>query len=298
MAREIIDIHSHCFRGAEHAGLIRADLEAARRLGLQHLVVVGLINTKLDSEEMWSFIPRYVENHGDPLFHEADNLLSLAETLRPTLLPFVDTRHLWGEPERVLTELFPRGFRGVKGIYLGDERNDLGVRSAPEAFGITLEEYHNREWGIFAFAHARDLPLVYHMDARTYGDVMRALLDDFPGLRVDFAHMGISRKAFRKILDRYPNVYTDFASMLPLIQKDPESYRQFILDYPDRVCFGTDAFLYTLENIPKYIRMVEGLRLPEEVEEKVFSKNPRRFLGGAREVRGEPPSAPKVSCRD
>lgn len=281
MPREVIDVHSHCFRRFEHLPLIDADLEPARKLGLKHLVVVGLINTRLDAEEMWSFIPRYVENHGDPLFHEADDLLALAQATRSTLLPFVDTRHLWGDPEEVLSRYFSRGFRGVKGIYLGDERNDMGLRSAPEAFGITLEEYHRREWAIFAYAHARNLPLVYHMDARTYGDVMQALLDDFPGLRVDFAHMGISRKSFRAILDRYPNVFTDFASMLPLIRKDPESYRQFILDYPDRVCFGSDAFLYTLENVPAYIRMVEELNLPEDIQEKVFSLNPRRFLGSA-----------------
>jgi predicted TIM-barrel fold metal-dependent hydrolase len=174
-----------------------------------------------------------------------------------------------------------RGFRGVKGIYLADEQNDLGVASVPATFGISLDEYHRREWQIFAFAEARELPVVYHMDARLYGDVMAALLNDFPRLRVDFPHFGIGRKAFSAILDRYPNVYTDLASMLPHVEKNPASYRDFILHYPDRVCFGTDTNLYAPENTLDYIRLVRELELPAEVEEQVFSSNPRRFLGSA-----------------
>jgi predicted TIM-barrel fold metal-dependent hydrolase len=69
--------------------------------------------------------------------------------------------------------------------------------------------------------------------------------------------------------------------MLPQIQSNPASYRDFILHYPDRVCFGSDAFLYAPETVIDYIRLVKELKLPEEVEVQVFSANPRRFLGRA-----------------
>ncbi len=238
-----------------------------------------MVNTHLDSEVMWNLVPSYVENRGDPLFNEAEDLLGLERQNAPTILPLVDTRHMWGNVSAALQEYMTRGFRGIKGIYLADDGNDLGVGNVPDTFGISLEQYHRREWEIFAFAEAQDLPVLYHMDARRYGDVMKALLEDFPRARINFAHFGIGRRAFSQILDRYPNAYTDLSSMLPHIQANPASYRDFILHYPDRVCFGSDAFLYSPETVLDYIRLVRELELPEAVEAQVFSGTPRRFLG-------------------
>jgi len=222
-----------------------------------------------------------VENRGDPLFHEAADLLALTRLADPALIPFVDTRHLWGEVAVELGCYLASGFKGIKGIYLADAGNDIGVAGVPDSFSITLQQYHKREWEIFAYAQTHDLPLLYHMDARRHGDVMRALLDDFPGVRVNFAHLGIGRKAFSAILDRYPNVYTDFAGMLPHILGNPASYRDFITHYADRVCFASDALLYQAGTILDYIRMVQGLHLTPEIEARIFSDNPRGFLGCA-----------------
>lgn len=293
---EIIDVHMHCFAGREDAEAVSRDIGKLRREGLRHLVVAGLVNTRLDPEAMWKLIPDFVENRGDPLFHETENLLELARLSDQAIVPFVDTRPLWGDVATVLNGCLRQGFRGIKGIYLPDEGNDLGdlgVRGVPEAFGISLEQYRRREWEIFSFAQTHGLPLLYHMDARRYGDEMRALLDDFPEVRVDFPHLGIGRKAFSAFLDRYPNVYTDVAGLLPYIRGNPISYRDFILHYPDRVCFGSDAFLYKTECVPDYIRMIRDLRLPEEIEYQVFTGNPARFLGRA--LRGDAPGEEKCS---
>lgn len=280
----IIDVHTHCFVRVGDADKLSRGLEALQKEGLRHLAVLGLVNTHLDSRRAWDLIPGYVEDRGDPLLHEAENLLELVRMTGPVLLPFVDTRHLWGDVPTLLQGYMFRGFRGVKGIYLGDDENDVGVRSVPDTLGITLEQYHRREWEIFAFAQAHDLPLLYHMDARRKADLMKALLDDFPGVRVNFPHFGIGRSAFRKMLDRYPNVYTDIAAMLPHIQGDPSGYRDFIMHYSDRVCFASDALLYAPEVIGDYIRTVRDLKLPEEMETRVFSGNPERFLGSALEA--------------
>ncbi|GKT09009.1 amidohydrolase family protein [Desulforhabdus sp. TSK] len=282
MPREVIDVHTHCFTSPKHTDRVREGLAAAMAEGLIRMVVVGLVNTKLDAEQMWGLIPRYVDNRGDPLFHEVDNLLTLAREHRPTLLPFVDTRHLWGGDVKTrLSDYMERGFRGLKGIYLADDANDMKLQSVPEALGISLKAYHEREWEIFGYAETHHLPLVYHMDVQHYADVASALLKDFPNVRVDFPHFGISRKGLGKLLDRYPNVFTDLASMLPYIRKSPKGYREFILHYPEQVCFGSDAFLYEAETIVEYIRVVEELELPREVERLVLSQNPRRFLGKA-----------------
>lgn len=281
MGPDIIDVHMHCFTGRQHAADVARDIEKLRREGLRQMVVVGLVNTHLDSEAMWNLIPDYVENRGDPHFHEAEDLLELTRSSYPVIVPLVDTRHLWGDVPTALHGYIKQGFRGIKGIYLPDKENDLGIGNVPETFNISLEQYRRREWEIFSFAQDHDLPVLYHMDTRRYGDVMMALLDDFPQVRVDFAHLGIGRKAFSTILDRYPNVYTDIAGLLPHIRNNPSSYRDFILHYPDRVCFGSDAFLYQPETVLDYIGVVKDLKLPEEIEARVFSGNPARFLGRA-----------------
>jgi hypothetical protein len=281
MQQAIIDVHTHCFTGRQHAEDVSRGIETLRRQGIRHMAVVGLVNTHLDAEAMWNLIPAFVENRGDPLFYEVDDLLEHARAADPVILPFVDTRHLWGDVATALQGYIDRGFRGIKGIYLADNENDIGVGNVPDTFGITLAQYRRREWEILAFAEAHELPLLYHMDARRYGDVMKAMLDDFPRIRVDFAHFGIGRSAMSKILDRYPNVYTDLAGMFSHILSNPASYRDFIVHYQDRVCFGSDALLYAPEAVLDHIRAVRELGLPEEVEARVFSGNAAGYLGGA-----------------
>ena len=281
MGREIIDVHMHCFTGRSHAPNVVRDVERLRRHGVRSLAVAGLINTRFDSDAVWDLIPDFIGHSGDPNFNEADDLLELARLSDQYILPFVDTRHLCGDVSTVLDGYIKQGFKGIKGIYLPDEGNDLGVRGVPETFGITLQQYHQREWEIFSYAQEHDLPVLYHMDSRQYGVVMTALLDDFPKVRVDIAHLGISRKSFSKILDRYANVFTDVANLLPHIRNNPESYRDFIMHYPDRVCFGSDAFLYQAERVLEYIEMLKDLKLPEEIEAQVFNGNPARYLGCA-----------------
>lgn len=53
------------------------------------------------------------------------------------------------------------------------------------------------------------------------------------------------------------------------------------MHYPDRVCFGSDAFLCSLERVLEYIGPVRELAPPSGVEEQVFSGNPKCFLGAA-----------------
>ncbi len=275
----IIDVHMHCFTGHQYAAAVVRDLERLHRKGLRNIVVAGLVNTHLDARAAWNLTPDYVEHRGTPGFHEAGDLLELTRVSGRFILPFVDTRYLWGDVPSALHGYINQGFKGIKGIYLPDAGNDIGVRGVPETFGITLERYLQREWEILSFAEAHDLPVLYHMDARRYGDVMTAILRDFPRLRINIAHLGIGRKAFAPFLDRYPNLYTDIANLLPHMKKNPASYREFIMHYPDRVCFGSDAFLYQADTVLDYVDMVKELNLPEEVEAQVFSDNAARYLG-------------------
>ncbi len=277
----VIDVHTHCFAGPNDAAAVAGGLARLRAAGVRHLGVIGLVNPVLGREAARRLLPASVDHRGDPDLDEARDLLSFARTHAPAIVPFVDTRQLWGDVPALLDDCMARGFRGIKGIYLPDDRNDIGVRGVPETLGITLDQYRRREWEIFAFAQARDLPVVYHLDARRHGDVLEAMLREFPRLRIDLAHFGIGRRAFSPFLDRFPNLYTDTASLLPHLRRDPDGYRAFLCRYADRVCFGTDAFLYGLDEVLAYLDGVRGLGLPPEVERAVLWHNPRRFLGGA-----------------
>lgn len=280
-SQEIIDVHCHCFAGPDQTERVSRGLTRLREAGVSHMAVMGLVNTSLNAQDVWKLIPEGFENLGGPLFNEAEVLLQFTHQHGTMLFPMLDTRMLHGEIQSFLRQHIQQGFRGIKGLYLADDGNDLSLTSIPDTFGITLKQYHQREWEIFAFAEANDLPVLYHMDANRYGDVMRAILDDFPRMRINFPHFGIGRKAFRQILDHYPNVYTDIAYMSPHIQNNPASYSDFISHYPDRVCFGTDALIYQPEIVLDYIELLRSLKLSEEVEDKVFSENPRSFLGRA-----------------
>jgi len=277
--QEIIDVHCHFFAGLEQADRVHSGLAKLRNAGVSHMAVMGLVNTRFSVQDIWKLIPEGFDNLGGPLFYEADDLLQFTRENGEMLFPMVDTRCMVGDVPNTLNGYVKRGFRGIKGLYLADEGNDLGLSSIPDLFSISLQQYHQREWQIFEFAEANNLPVLYHMDANRYGDVMQGLLDDFPRLRINFPHFGIGRKAFRKILDRYPNASTDIAFMLPHIQNNPESYSDFISHYQDQVCFGSDALIYQPEVVLEYIELVRSLKLSKEIEKKIFSENPRRFLG-------------------
>jgi len=279
LTREIIDVHCHSLAGPQQEQLIASGLAKLRQAGVSRQVVMCLVNTSFTAEEMAGLIPAGFDNCGDPRCYEVDTLLRLVQQSEGMLLPMVDTRCMTGNPTERLQEYLARGFKGIKGLYLAEAGNDLKLSSIPELFGITPREFHDREWEIFGFAEANELPVLYHMDVNRYQDVALAILRDFPRLRINFPHFGISRKAIRKLFDSSSNVYTDIAYMRPHIVKDPQSYKDFIQHYPDRVCFGTDALLYQPEIVLQYIDLVRSLQLTEDLETGVFSTNPRNYLG-------------------
>ncbi len=290
---EIIDVHTHCFTGRAGLPALVPVVGELKKRGFTRVVTLGLINTAFDRETAACIMPPFVDNRGAQTFDEADDLLGLADDLRPFLIPFADMRHLAGDPAPELSFRIGQGFMGIKGIYLPDENNDLGVRPIPDALGMTRAAYERRESEVFRFAEERGLPLLYHMDARRYGDRMESLLKDFPRARVNIPHLGVSRKAFAPFLERHENLFTDFAFLKTHVEKDPAGYRDFMVAFADRICFGTDALLHGLLECADYADMMDGLRLGPEITEKICSANPRRFLGpAAYENRGKAATQP------
>lgn len=101
------------------------------------------------------------------------------------------------------------------------------------------------------------------------------------------------------LLDRCPNFYVDIAARLGELGRQPYTARRFLIQYADRVLFGTDLtpdlemyrlhyrflesddeyFDYDLVQPPPQGRwQIYGVHLPEEVLRKIYHENARRVL--------------------
>ncbi|QDS87210.1 Amidohydrolase [Rosistilla ulvae] len=108
-------------------------------------------------------------------------------------------------------------------------------------------------------------------------------------------------------LDRYPNLSVEFASRIGELGRQPYSARDFIMQYADRVMFGTDGpwpetrirlywrFLETRDQYfpysekefpPQGLWQIYGLYLPDDVLRKVYSENAARLIPGVRQRLG------------
>lgn len=75
------------------------------------------------------------------------------------------------------------------------------------------------------------------------------------------------------MLHECPNLYCDLSagSALNALERDPEFGKKFLLEFQDRVVFGRDFFDSRLQDF------LDGLGLPEEVLDKIYSGNALRL---------------------
>lgn len=119
----------------------------------------------------------------------------------------------------------------------------------------------------FEMIEKEEIPLIIHVgdpdtyfetlyhDTSKYGtkdenlQQLENVLLQFPSLRLQIAHFGSQPEIHRldnlaRWMDTFPNIVLDTASsrwMARELSKDPDTSRQFILQYADRILFGTDV---------------------------------------------------------
>ncbi len=166
------------------------------------------------------------------------------------------------------------------------------------------------------FTNHPEYHMFLHPEAPSYEAQIVArdnILKRHPKLNFIGAHLGSlewSIDELAKRLDQFPNFNVDFSARIGHLQyqssKDREKVRQFIIKYQDRLLYGTDGSLNeqiaypqakknNLRNIwlEQFIYLatdelvivkdlgglkVQGLRLPCEVIDKIYSKNTVRLL--------------------
>jgi len=140
------------------------------------------------------------------------------------------------------------------------------------------------------------------LDARDH------VLASNPKLRMVGVHLGSMERDLDKIaghLDKYPNFAIDMAGRMEYLMFMPaERVRAFLIQYQDRVLYGTDLdlppdansmetlnewrstysrdwkFLATTETFTVEGRQVHGLNLPQSVLQKIFRSNASRWIPG------------------
>jgi uncharacterized protein len=132
------------------------------------------------------------------------------------------------------------------------------------------------------------------------------VLEKHPGTRFIGAHMGGNSEdlaALARRLDRYPNFVVDLSGRVAELGRQPYTSRRFLIQYQDRVLFGTDRYpgrpdqprnrIYYrfLETDDEYFKYYEhpfpptgewriyGVHLPDEVLRKIYQTNADRALG-------------------
>lgn len=121
------------------------------------------------------------------------------------------------------------------------------------------------------------------------------------------AHLGNDGEDLQQtaqLLDDHPNVVVEFASRIAELGRQPFTARQFLIDYQDRVLFGTDGpqpetrirlywrFLETHDEYfpysekdfpPQGFWRIYGVDLPDEVLKKIYHENAARIIPGVAE---------------
>jgi predicted TIM-barrel fold metal-dependent hydrolase len=85
--------------------------------------------------------------------------------------------------------------------------------------------------------------------------------------------------AIDALMDKYPNLYGDLSagSGAGAISRDEKFGTEFLIRRADRLMFGTD-FLSPGQGVPQ-LTLFRLLKLPPDVQAKVFRNNARRLLG-------------------
>lgn len=221
--------------------------------------------------------------------------------------------------------LWEMGFDGIKMIEnKPTERKCLGYRQDDDRYD-----------SFYGQLQELDIPLLAHVnDPRDFWDPEKApqwaidagytytdgtyipfetileesvrMLEKYPRLRVCFAHLMFlsdDGKYLRKLMDQHPNMWLDITSgteMYVNFSKDPGFWRQFFLDYGNRILYGTDncnrssahdieisdtinamqkRFLTTGDTFPLWESQIHGIALPESAFKNICNDNFSRFAG-------------------
>ncbi len=176
----------------------------------------------------------------------------------------------------------------------------------PVAFFRPLDRFNER-WDEL---HLRPEWSWYGPDFPSFGSLMEQLLGlvaNNPRTTFQIAHVGSYAENLgwvaETLLRPHPNVYVDISERIAELGRQPHAARRFLIDFQDRVVFGTDRpplgpwypyyfrFLETMDDYlphgpevpPRQGRWnIHGVGLPDDVLRKIYCDNALRLYSSLR----------------
>jgi hypothetical protein len=127
------------------------------------------------------------------------------------------------------------------------------------------------------------------------------------------AHLGYDLKRVAAFLDKYPNANVDLSAAIQEVGRQPRASRKFLIQYRDRVFFGTDGEAPRMNDLDGFWRphfrffetedeyfdhpaqmlspqgaplhgrwKIYGIGLPDDVLRKIYYQNALSYLPAAR----------------
>ena len=232
---KVIDIHEH-IQSLEKAHELKNVMD---RIGIEKTVLLPSPWQTLTLNGSKSFT-RHEEN--------MDEILKIAETYPESFVPLCTVSPMDSNALEIFRSCHERGGKGLK-LYNGHSYYY-------DIFKTALDS--TRMKPIYAYAERNNLPILYHINLKKYGDELENILKEFPDLVINVPHYMVSSieiDEVKRMFDTYPNLYTDisfgspqfFAAGFRRISRNIEKYRDFFREYPDRILFGTDMVLTDIE---------------------------------------------------
>jgi predicted TIM-barrel fold metal-dependent hydrolase len=214
--------------------------------------------------------PQVIEQQKDPLA-----VIQQAAPLK--IVPFADARFVKSDAHQKVRGFKQRGFQGIKLFYVPEEDKELQIGGMKKALGRSVKESERITAFLIEEASSHGMLVLFHADLRKYGGFVEEMVRSHPKTNFNIPHFGSSRKLMSTLMDRYSNCYSDLSSLIPVMERDPDAYLNFIIDYQDRILFGSDAVIGWPEYVASALRFVSRLLEGGEVLEKVMNRNYLKF---------------------
>jgi len=271
---QFYDAHVHFFY-EDSVDLVKKEyLEMDGFLGASLLV---LEEAPAEKESFLKLVPGAYHDMITPgiIYSSVDLVQWLRTSDGLSFIPCLDTRFFLSD-HLSIKHYVQKGYKVIKVLYVPEKDEAIKVEGWEHALERTVSESERLVADIVAECDRLGVPMLFHVDLNRYNGYVCELISAFPNVLFNVPHFGSSRKRMAEILSRYPNCYTDFSSLLPFMKAAPETYKDFIQTFSDRVLFGSDAILGQPSMVKVYADYVKTL-LAGDLLEKVTWRNFRRF---------------------
>lgn len=163
------------------------------------------------------------------------------------------------------------------GSYVAERLADVTPYRGVGEFHLSRDDVKAKNVARFAaIAAKRDLFFHAHVDSET----MAALKETYPGVRMLWAHAGLSEgpAASRHLLNRYDDLWIELSLRSDVVRDgvlDPD-WRALFVRYADRFLVGTDTWIPSRwDDLPAIAEFTRGwlAQLPPDVAERIAYRN-------------------------